>query len=207
MGAAVGSIVQTTAEYRANGQLCMTTLNWRVITPSALNVGGPEETAFGEALAFDPGGSFFQDQRALSSTAVMFERIRVQIIRPDRLFPTDVQWNNAGLVAGEFKTQNVHLGVTMKALRAVRAGRATLKIGGQSTDSMDGGTWKAAHLALWDVAAEALKAVFTVAIGGGQYRPVILHPLGSAVLHDDVFNTEVSNIIKTNERRTVGRGI
>lgn len=207
MGAPVGSIIQTTAQVRCNGQVCLTTLNWRVIVASALNVGGPEETAFGERLIFDPAGSFFQNQRLLSSTAAQFEVLKVQVIRPDRLFPIDVLWNATGAVVGEMKTQNVHIGVTIKSLRAIRSGRATLKIGGQSNDSMDAGVWKPAHLALWDNAAAGLTQTVTDPLGNGTYRPVILHPKGTVPEHDDVFATEVSNIIKTSERRTVGRGI
>lgn len=203
----VGDIVELTIKYDSNSQQCMMINHFRVITPSALAVGGPEETEFMTSQQNQVGQTIYKRLRQVLAADVILQGMRCQIIRPTRIVSVDFDTVENGLRNGAAQTANIGACVTLKGLEATRSNIANLHIGGLSIDAYVDGKLKAADLVQYNLLGAQFLQVFSADAGGGQYRPVILHPKTAVPQHTDVFVADAKDTIRIMRRRTVGLGI
>jgi hypothetical protein len=208
MAAPLNSILEVGIRGRANSQVLLTILHYRVSVVAGTSDTIQEQVNFLNAINATGANSLVNPYLAAVSNQYTMDEITAQFVAATRLRRSTQVVGTAGSLAGNVNAQNVAAVITKRTAFGGRKQLGSVHLGGLPDSSFVLGMVSAAQLALMTTLATALNQTVTPVVGAGSYVPVLWHRNDAVQPSSDrVTDHTPQTTLRVMRRRTVGLGI
>lgn len=208
MGRPAGSILEVRIKGEIFSQVCMTVLHYRVIDPSTLEPGGPEEKDFLDSISIGAPFDIMSAYTSCQGATYLNNLMEAQFVAATRFVNVTKVIAEPGLRVGAVTAQNVSAVITKRTDLAGRSQVGSIHMPGIRATDYASGKIAAGLLADLQTLTTPLSEIVISTVGGGSYQPVIYHrDKLPPVNMDPIRSWVVQDTLRVMRRRTIRIGI
>lgn len=205
MGLPVGTIWQVGIESLVSGQRCLNILHYRTTAESTIT--GIADEAESVAAEMNKVNGVIPKMLACMHTSATIVRVSAQAIRNTRYARQFVEVDEDGSIGTGSVTPNVSAVITKRTTFSGRWAVGSFHLAGIPSSQIVNGLLDSGYKTLVSEIASEILAPLDPTVGGGEYEPILLHPLGQHGGYTALTQADVQDTVRVMRRRTVGLGI